>query len=98
MSFHPESYLRRATSRAKSDVANKLASMFLHEVSRKSCLSIGLNVSDSRYIEAVFAHDTFGLLNGHRSPHRFDIHKAGINARGSQRGVRAKVAKHAKGC
>lgn len=31
----PASQLRSATRRAKSDVANKLISMFLHEFSRK---------------------------------------------------------------
>ena len=55
MSFQTASYLRRATARAKSDVANKLVSMFLHEVSRKICLSLDLNVSDPRYIETVVA-------------------------------------------
>ena len=55
MSFQTAPYLRGATARAKSDVANKLVSMFLHEVSRKICLSLDLNVSDPRYIEAVVA-------------------------------------------
>jgi hypothetical protein len=31
----PTSQLRSATRRAKSDVANKLVSMFLHELSRR---------------------------------------------------------------
>lgn len=55
MSFQTAAYLRKATSRAKSDVANKLVSMFLHEVSRKICTSLNLNVADSRYTEAVVA-------------------------------------------
>ncbi len=55
MSFQTAAYLRKATSRAKSDVANKLVSMFLHEVSRKISSSFGLNVADSRYADAVFS-------------------------------------------
>lgn len=55
MSFQTTAYLRKATSRAKSDVANKLVSMFLHEVSRKISASLGLNVADSRYADAVFS-------------------------------------------
>lgn len=55
MTFHAASYLRKATGRAKSDVANKLVSMFLHEVSRKICASLDLNVSDPRYANAVDA-------------------------------------------
>ena len=58
MSFQTAPYLRKATSRAKSDVANKLVSMFLHDVSRRISSSIGLGVSDSRYAQAVAA--TFG--------------------------------------
>lgn len=54
MNFDTQAYLRRATGRAKSDVANKLVSMFLHEVSRKLCNKLGLNVADPRYTEAVF--------------------------------------------
>jgi hypothetical protein len=53
MTFQTSLYMRRATGRAKSDVANKLVSMLLHEVSRKICGSLKLNVSDSDYIEAV---------------------------------------------
>jgi hypothetical protein len=53
MSFDTSAYLRRATSRAKSDVANKLVSMFLHDVSRKLCSKLDLRVSDSRYAESV---------------------------------------------
>ncbi|MEI6077556.1 MAG: hypothetical protein WCS94_18390 [Verrucomicrobiota bacterium] len=53
MSFQTAAYLRKATGRAKSDVANKLVSMFLHEVSRKITAKIGLNVSDPKYVQAV---------------------------------------------
>jgi hypothetical protein len=53
MSFSVASALRKSTGRAKSDVANKLVSMFLHEMSRKACLAIGLSVSDSRYADSV---------------------------------------------
>lgn len=58
MNFDTAAYLRRATGRAKSDVANKLVSMFLHDVSRKLCSSLGLSVADSRYATAVA--ETFG--------------------------------------
>lgn len=55
MSFNVASALKKSTGRAKSDVANKLVSMFLHEVSRKACLAGGMFVSDPRYAEAVLA-------------------------------------------
>jgi hypothetical protein len=55
MSFPVAAYLRKATSRAKSDVANKLVSMFLHDLSRKICASLELNVTDAKYAEAVEA-------------------------------------------
>jgi hypothetical protein len=55
MSFDTAAYLRRATGRAKSDVANKLVSMFLHDVSRKICSSLELKVNDPRYALAVAA-------------------------------------------
>lgn len=55
MSFPTSAYLRKATSRAKSDVANKLVSMFLHGLSRKICTSIGLSVTDATYADAVEA-------------------------------------------
>ena len=58
MSFDTSAYLRRATGRAKSDVANKLVSMFLHDVSRKLCSTLELSVSDPRYVDAVAK--TFG--------------------------------------
>lgn len=53
MSFDVAAALKKSTGRAKSDVANKLVSMFLHEVSRKVCLSGGMFVTDPRYAEAV---------------------------------------------
>jgi hypothetical protein len=55
MNFPASAYLRKATSRAKSDVANKLVSMFLHDLSRRICASLKLNVTDARYAEAVDA-------------------------------------------
>jgi hypothetical protein len=58
MNFDTAAYLRRATGRAKSDVANKLVSMFLHDVSRKLCGKLELSVSDSRYVEGV--SESFG--------------------------------------
>lgn len=53
MIFPASAYLRTATSRAKSDVANKLVSMFLHDLSRKICASLELSVTDARYAAAV---------------------------------------------
>jgi hypothetical protein len=58
MNFDTTAYLLRATGRAKSDVANKLVSMFLHDVSRKLCGNLELSVNDPRYVEAVAK--TFG--------------------------------------
>ncbi len=58
MTFGASAYLRKATSRAKSDVANKLVSMFLHDLSRRICASLELSVTDARYAAAVEA--TFG--------------------------------------
>ncbi len=53
MSFDVAVAFRKSTGRAKSDVANKLVSMFLHEVSRKACVAGGMTVSDPRYAESV---------------------------------------------
>lgn len=58
MSFDVARALRKSTGRAKSDVANKLVSMLLHELSRKACQSGGMFVSDSRYALAVI--ESFG--------------------------------------
>ena len=53
----PTSKLRSATRRAKSDVANKLISMFLHELSRKVCRSWNIKVDSEFY--AAIVRDTF---------------------------------------
>lgn len=47
------SQLRTATRRAKSDVANKLVSMFLHELSRKICQKWPIRVDSQEYEESV---------------------------------------------
>jgi hypothetical protein len=51
----PTSQLRSATRRAKSDVANKLISMFLHELSRKICEGWPLKVDGEEYEQHVRA-------------------------------------------
>jgi len=58
MNFDSSVSLKKATGRAKSDVANKLVSMFLHEISRKACAAGGSNVSSPTYLKAVV--DSFG--------------------------------------
>ncbi len=58
MQFETAAYLRRATSRAKSDVANKLISMLLHEISRRIVTITGFGVNDADYARNVVA--TFG--------------------------------------
>lgn len=58
MKFDSAKALQKATGRAKSDVANKLVSMFLHEVSRRACHAGGLGVADPAYGDAVLV--TFG--------------------------------------
>lgn len=55
MNFDVAAALRKSTGRAKSDVANKLVSMFLHDVSRKACAAGGMTVSDGRYAASVVA-------------------------------------------
>jgi hypothetical protein len=55
VTFPTSEYLRKATSRAKSDVANKLVSMFLHGLSRKISTAFGQNVNDGAYADAVAA-------------------------------------------
>jgi hypothetical protein len=52
-SFDLSAQLRRATRRAKSDVANKLVSMFLHSLSRKICEICQSKIEDDTYIEYV---------------------------------------------
>ena len=49
----PTSQLRSATRRAKSDVANKLVSMFLHELSRKIGEDWPIRVESEKYEELV---------------------------------------------
>ena len=49
----PTSQLRSATRRAKSDVANKLVSMFLHELSRRICREWPLRVDGEEYSTLV---------------------------------------------
>jgi hypothetical protein len=51
----PTSQLRSATRRAKSDVANKLISMFLHELSRRVCQNWPIKVDGEEYEELVRA-------------------------------------------
>jgi hypothetical protein len=58
VSFDTSAYLRRATGRAKSDVANKLVSMLLHDLSRKIASAQGASVTDPVYVDAVAK--TFG--------------------------------------
>ena len=49
MNFDPGKLLRKATSRAKSDVANKLVSMMLHELSRRVTQINGMTVNGEVY-------------------------------------------------
>jgi hypothetical protein len=49
----PTSQLRTATRRAKSDVANKLVSMFLHELSRRISQKWPIRVDGEEYEELV---------------------------------------------
>jgi hypothetical protein len=49
----PASLLRTATRRAKSDVANKLISMFLHELSRSTSQSWRVKVDGEEYADLV---------------------------------------------
>lgn len=53
MSFDTTKAIRNATGRAKSDVANKLVGMFLHEISRRACLAGGLHVATPSYGKTV---------------------------------------------
>ncbi len=54
--FDPYIQLRTATRRAKSDVANKLVSMFLHLLSRRFCETWKLRIEESEYVETVRTH------------------------------------------
>lgn len=49
----PTSQLRSATRRAKSDVANKLISMFLHELSRRTSQNWRIRVEGEEYEKLV---------------------------------------------
>ena len=49
----PTSQLRSATRRAKSDVANKLVSMFLHELSRRVSRTWGMAADSEEYEKTV---------------------------------------------
>lgn len=51
----PSAQLRSATRRAKSDVANKLVSMFLHELSRRVSRNWGIKVDSAEYERRVSA-------------------------------------------
>ncbi len=51
--FDAATQLRTATRRAKSDVANKMVSMFLHLLSRRFCEAWRLRIEDSDYVNAV---------------------------------------------
>jgi hypothetical protein len=54
MSFDAAKYLAGATSRAKSDVANKLVSMYLHELSRRLATQLNVLVSDPAYTSCAY--------------------------------------------
>jgi len=49
----PTSQLRSATRRAKSDVANKIVSMFLHELSRRIAENWRVRIGDEEYEKVV---------------------------------------------
>ena len=51
--FDPGWQLKTATRRAKSDVANKLVSMFLHSLSRKLCEGWQSKIEDENYLQQV---------------------------------------------
>ncbi len=56
----PSSQLRTATRRAKSDVANKLISMFLHELSQSISETWKVRIGSTEYVEMV--REVFGNL------------------------------------
>lgn len=56
----PSSQLRTATRRAKSDVANKLISMFLHELSQSISETWKVKIGNTDYVELV--RESFGNL------------------------------------
>lgn len=55
MDFDSALHLQRATGRAKSDVANKLVSMVLHDISSRVATAAGASVRDPAYQAAVVA-------------------------------------------
>src|SRR5208283_359988 len=63
----PTSQLRSATRRAKSDVANKLISMFLHELSRRISQKWPMKVDGEEYEKLILKRFTnrckYCLLN-----------------------------------
>ncbi len=58
MGFDTAKYLSQATGRAKSDVANKMVSMFLHSISQRIAAEVKLRVTDPSYVNSVA--DAFG--------------------------------------
>lgn len=82
MSFPTSECLRKATGRAKSDVANKLVSMFLHDLSRKIVATTRLAVTDVKYandVEAAFG-DRCCYCSRHLEADRVAIeHLEGMN-------------------
>lgn len=66
MTFDSGKALRKATGRAKSDVANKLVSMFLHEISRRACEAGGMSVSSPDYLDSVIKAFGHRCLYCHR--------------------------------
>lgn len=58
MIFDVATALKKSTKRAKSDVANKLVSMFLHEICRRACVLGKMSVSEAKYAESVI--NSFG--------------------------------------
>ncbi|MDZ4289019.1 MAG: hypothetical protein U0984_13715 [Prosthecobacter sp.] len=55
MDFDSALHLQKATGRAKSDVANKLVSMVLHDISSRVAAAGGASVKDPAYQTAVVA-------------------------------------------
>jgi len=82
MNFDPSQLLRKSTFRAKSDVANKLVSMLLHELSRRINQVTRLTVNGAAYSKLAF--DYFGNLCPYcarelRSKHVAVEHLDGMN-------------------
>ena len=93
MTFDTARYLSKATGRAKSDVATKLVSMFLHTLSQKLSAQMEVSVTDAVYTSAV--HSTFGthcayceraLERGHvavEHPDGMNRYRAGLHIAGN---------------